>query len=155
MAEHLSPQNKRRYGRCLFEWHRFFPITDFVIRMALYNEYNLRLRRLYTNVPDCGVACKKNCNLSFHTCHTSTWTTIITAVKSNHSQIPQVCWVGFHSHRSSRNKYILRILYKTLVCPHLEYCTPVWSPHYVKDEILLERVQHQFTRMVPGLKDLP
>ena len=56
---------------------------------------------------------------------------------------------------TSRNKYILRTLYKKLVRPHLEYCIPAWSPHYVKDKILFERVQHTFTRMVPGLKDLP
>ena len=29
-----------------------------------------------------------------------------------------------------------------------------WSPHYVKDRERLERVQHRFTRMVPGLKGL-
>jgi len=46
-------------------------------------------------------------------------------------------------------------LYKTLVRPHLEYCTPVWSPHYVKDKHMLEKVQHRFTRMVPGMKELP
>ena len=56
---------------------------------------------------------------------------------------------------TSRNKYILHTLYKTLVCPHLEYCTPAWSQHYVKDKIVLERVQLRFTRLVPHLKDLP
>ena len=29
-----------------------------------------------------------------------------------------------------------------------------WSPHYVKDRERLEKVQHRFTRMVPGLKGL-
>ena len=50
---------------------------------------------------------------------------------------------------------VLLKLYKTLVHPHLEYCVSTWSPHYVKDKSLLERVQHRFTRMVPGLKSLP
>jgi ribonucleases P/MRP protein subunit RPP40 len=49
---------------------------------------------------------------------------------------------------------ILLALYKTLVRPHLEYCTAAWSPHYVKDKVLLERIQHRFTRMVPGLRHL-
>ena len=36
-----------------------------------------------------------------------------------------------------------------------EYCSVVWSPHFVKDKELLERVQHRFTRMFAGLKSLP
>jgi len=50
---------------------------------------------------------------------------------------------------------VLLQLYKTLVRPHLEYCVSAWSPYYEKDKVLLERVQHRFTRMVPGLKKLP
>jgi len=29
---------------------------------------------------------------------------------------------------------ILVSLYKSLVCPHLEYCCSVWAPHYQKDK---------------------
>ena len=43
-------------------------------------------------------------------------------------------------------------LYKTLVRPHLEYCSSAWSPHYQKDKELIERVQHRFTRMVPAVR---
>jgi len=46
-------------------------------------------------------------------------------------------------------------LYKSLVCPHLEFCVAAWSPYYKKDKELLERVQHRFTRMFPGLRTLP
>jgi len=46
-------------------------------------------------------------------------------------------------------------LYKSLVRPHLEYCTAAWSPHYLKDRKLLEKIQRRFTRMVPGLQELP
>jgi len=31
----------------------------------------------------------------------------------------------------------------------------IWSPHYSRDKHLLEKVQHRFTRMVPGMKVLP
>jgi len=31
-----------------------------------------------------------------------------------------------------KSKSILLNLYKTLVRPHVEYCTSVWSPHYIK-----------------------
>jgi len=44
---------------------------------------------------------------------------------------------------------------KSLVRPHVEYCTPVWSPCYQKDKILIERVQHRLTRMIPGFFKLP
>ena len=45
-------------------------------------------------------------------------------------------------------------LYKSLVRPHLEYCTAAWSPHYVKDKELLEHIQRRFTRMIPALNGL-
>jgi len=54
----------------------------------------------------------------------------------------------------SRNPEILLSIYKSIVRPHLEYCTPVWSPHYRKDKELLERVQHRFTRMFIHLRHL-
>jgi len=47
---------------------------------------------------------------------------------------------------------ILLPLYKTLIRPLVEYCTPAWSPHYIKDKTLLEKVQCRFTRMITGLK---
>ena len=49
---------------------------------------------------------------------------------------------------------ILLQLYKSLVRPHLEYCISAWSPHYNKDKQLLERIQHRFTHMLPGMKEL-
>ena len=54
----------------------------------------------------------------------------------------------------NRSPRILTTLYKSLVRPHLEYSTAAWSPHYVKDREMLEKVQRRFTRMVPGLGDL-
>jgi len=54
-----------------------------------------------------------------------------------------------------RHPDIMLRLYKSLVRPHLEYCTAAWSPHYCKDKELIERVQRRFTRMIPDLEDLP
>jgi len=48
-----------------------------------------------------------------------------------------------------RNMDMMTQLYKILVRPHLEYCSPAWSPHYVKDKALLEKVQHRFNRLFP------
>ncbi|XP_054281866.1 uncharacterized protein LOC128999398 [Macrosteles quadrilineatus] len=44
--------------------------------------------------------------------------------------------------------YSLKLLFLSLVRPHLEYCDIIWSPHqqYLKDE--LESVQRRFVRLV-------
>jgi len=46
-------------------------------------------------------------------------------------------------------------LYKTLVRPHVEYCTVAWSLYYKKDKQLIEKIQHRFTRMIHGMKGMP
>jgi len=54
-----------------------------------------------------------------------------------------------------RHRSILLNLYKSLVRPHLDYCSSVWNPYYSKDKELLERVQHRFTRLFQELQGLP
>ena len=54
-----------------------------------------------------------------------------------------------------RNPNILLNQYKSLVRPHLDYCSSVWNPYYSKDINLLERVQHRFTRLFSELQSLP
>ena len=51
---------------------------------------------------------------------------------------------------SYKNTDMLLKLYETLVHSQLEYCVSAWSPHYAKDKLLLEHVQHRLTRMIPG-----
>jgi hypothetical protein len=46
------------------------------------------------------------------------------------------------------------ILYKTLVRPTLDYCSPVWRPYTKKDMTKLERVQKRFTKLIDGCKGL-
>ena len=47
-----------------------------------------------------------------------------------------------------------KLLYTSLVRPHLEYCTPVWSPHLRKDILRVESVQRRATRMITGFSDM-
>ena len=50
----------------------------------------------------------------------------------------------------NKTPQIMLSLYKSLVRPHVEYCVSAWSPHYIKDKDILERIQHRFTRLIPG-----
>ena len=54
----------------------------------------------------------------------------------------------------NKTPLIMLNLYKTLVRPHVEYCVSAWSLHYVKDKNTLERIQHRFTKLIPGLLQL-
>ena len=45
-------------------------------------------------------------------------------------------------------------LYKSIVRPHLEYATQIWSPQYKKNKIMLENVQRRATRLVKCVQHL-
>ena len=45
-------------------------------------------------------------------------------------------------------------LYKSMVRPHLENSTQVWSPIYKNDKIMLENVQSRGTKLVKSIQNL-
>ena len=50
------------------------------------------------------------------------------------------------------DKEMCRVLYCSLVRPHLEYAMHSWCPYYRKDIEEVEKVQRRMTRLVPELK---
>jgi ribonuclease P/MRP protein subunit RPP40 len=54
----------------------------------------------------------------------------------------------------SRDKNVLIPLYRSLVRPHVDYCSSVWSPYQAKDKVTIERVQRRFTRLFPAIRHL-
>ena len=50
---------------------------------------------------------------------------------------------------------LVKLLYVSLVRPHLEYAVSVWNPYMRKDIDKLESVQHRATRLVPCLRKKP
>jgi len=45
--------------------------------------------------------------------------------------------------------HTLRLLYTSLVRPHLDYACVVWQPYFLKDIRALEAVQRRATRLLP------
>ena len=52
-----------------------------------------------------------------------------------------------------KDPHHLMMGFKSFVLPLLDYCSQVWSPHLVKDIVLIESVQRSFTKRIPGLRD--
>jgi hypothetical protein len=55
----------------------------------------------------------------------------------------------------TREIKFLIIAYKSYILPILDYCSPIWSPHYVHDILQLESVQRAYTKRIPGLQNMP
>ena len=52
------------------------------------------------------------------------------------------------------DKEMFRPLYKSIVRPHLEYGSNIWSIIYKKNAIQIENVQRRATKLVKNIKHL-
>lgn len=99
----------------------------------LINEETLNAN---TSVKDLGIQMTFDGKFSKH---------IKTVVTNAHLRLSQI----FKIFRSNNPNLLLKA-YIAYVRPILEYCSPVWSPFYMKDISLLERVQKRLTRKIIG-----
>lgn len=54
----------------------------------------------------------------------------------------------------TRNADFLVSMFKVYVRPLVEYCSCVWSPRYLEDIKLVEKVQRRYTKRIPGMSHL-
>ena len=54
----------------------------------------------------------------------------------------------------SRDQNVMLMLLKTYIIPRLEYSSPAWSPHLIRDIQKIEAVQRSFTAKISEVQDL-
>ena len=54
----------------------------------------------------------------------------------------------------TRSRNLMLILWKSLVLPHHDYCSQLWSPSKVGDIQNLEMMQRSFVKKITGMKGL-
>ena len=55
----------------------------------------------------------------------------------------------------SRGENEMKTLWKSLIRPHLDYCSQLWSPATISENInLMESVQRAFTKRIQGIYNL-
>lgn len=91
-------------------------------------------------VKDLGVTMSDNASFKTH----------ITKLSSKASQLTSWVLRTF----ITREKYVMLMLWKTLILSRLEGCSPLWNPMMTGDILSLENVQRSYTRHVHGMNNL-
>ena len=94
-----------------------------------------------TSINDLGVTFDSKLNFSSH-CH---W-----VAAKGYSRVNMLLKC-FHT----KDRFLLCKLFSVFVLLVLLYNSPIWLPHFVKDVVVIERIQKYFTKNLKGLHDKP
>ena len=89
-------------------------------------------------------------NVQVSRCSPVTWGEHVQAICSKARKILGLLYRRFYNNTPIST---LLQLYISLVRPHLDYASAIWSPYLSKDKIELENIQKFACRMAPGLWD--
>jgi hypothetical protein len=53
-----------------------------------------------------------------------------------------------------RNVFFMKTIYKTLIVPHIDYCSQLWMPVQATQVKAIEKLQKDFIRKIPSLREL-
>ena len=53
-----------------------------------------------------------------------------------------------------RDTYFMKIMWKSLVQPHIDYCSQLWMPIKSGEMEKIENLQRQFTKRIPEVRQL-
>ena len=54
----------------------------------------------------------------------------------------------------SRNVYFMKTMFKTLIVPHIDYCSQLWMPIQATQVKAVEKLQKDFINRIPALREL-
>ena len=84
--------------------------------------------------------------LGLHLSDDFKWTTHICRITKKAYQ--QLCFIRINTRNLPKS--FRETAYKSLIRPHVEYCSSVWDPHTLSDTQKIERIQRQAARYVTG-----
>ena len=92
------------------------------------------------NVKDLGISVSEDLSFSHH----------ITEMTSNATKFASWLLRTFYT----RSKDAMLLFLKTYLISRLEYCSPVWCPHKIKEIEQIEAVQRSFTARIDNMENL-
>ena len=54
----------------------------------------------------------------------------------------------------SRKTMLMKTLFKTLILPHVDYCSQLWMPVKTMETLKIEKLQKDFLNRIPALKGM-